>query len=50
MYEGMKLGKNLKALVNNKSIATHEDFEAKLRNKFEDFKCMLYSIFQLHLQ
>ncbi len=34
-HGGMKLVKVLKALVNNKSIATHEDFEAKLRNKLK---------------
>ena len=44
MYEGMRLGKNLKTLVNNKSVAKHEDFEAKLRNKFEDFKLICYIV------
>lgn len=44
MHEGMNLGKNLKELVNNKSKATHEHFEPKLRNKFEDFKLICYIV------
>ncbi|MDG4513373.1 DUF262 domain-containing protein [Streptococcus suis] len=44
MHEGMNLGNNLRPLVHNKAKATHEDFESKLRNKFEDFKLNCYVV------